>query len=107
MRSSKKTAGIVSVVIGIALIILSYYVSGNVERRVSSANREAEFLTNNPISREGGAASEVAGGVVRSEVRSAANRRAAPYERAVFWGYLLGGFLVVLGGGLLVYSMKK
>lgn len=102
-----KTTGIISIVIGIAIIVLSFYTSGAVAERVGAANRKAEAMTNNPITRQGGPATEIVGGEVRNRVRSAANERARPYETAVFWGYIIGGCLVVLGGGVVAYSSRK
>lgn len=102
-----KTIGLICFIIGIVLIVLSMYVSNTVTERVGQANQRAERLTNNPLTERGGEGAQVAGGVVRERVREAANERAAPYERATFWGYILGGCLIVLGGGMFIFGSKK
>lgn len=103
----KKSTGIALFIIGIVIIGLSYYTSGVVSGKVASANQKAEMMTDNPVTRQGGPATDMAGGMVRNEVRSAANRKALPYDTAVFWGYILGGCLIVIGGGIFAFSSKR
>lgn len=85
-----KTIGIIGIIIGIVLVILSYHTDRVISERMAEANYQ------------GKAPSEF----TSETVRSTTNERAIPYKDAVFWGYV-GGCLIFIGGGILIFYNQE
>lgn len=108
---AKKIIGLVASIIGIALILLSIYITNRTEEgkmQVASAQKKVDQGTGlfslNPVAKEIG--KEVITDPAQKKIHEG-NQQIAQYEMLAKWSQIGGIALFVLGAGIVFIGRKK
>lgn len=89
----KRIIGLVILIIGIVLLVFGLYAKS----RVAGARSDIGHITHSPFGEN--RATNAVGGVLEAKV--------GQYDQPVFWCLVGGIVLIVIGGGIMLFSRKK
>lgn len=107
---TKRISGIIIVILGISLILSSFYIKSRVasgREQISEAEESVrkgkQLFSLNPVTKELGK------GITDSAERKikAGSAKADRYETLALWFQIGGGVFIVIGSGLIFMSRKK
>ena len=92
----RKITGLVLLVIGIIILIISFYVKSRIAEVQEGVSEINKPFSRNPIGKSLG-----------SSVQKMAEEKIGQYNMMVFWGIAGGVILVVIGAGMTFFVRRK
>jgi len=92
----KVIGGLVAIIIGVCLIVLSMYIKGQTGSARENVQKGKSLFSNNPIEK-------AIGGIIEG----AAEGKIAQYDRFARWSLYGGIILIVVGAGVVFFYRKR